>query len=236
MNVDPLKLSEFDLPPDDYALPVNFASKFQGWFKPPLYLISSLLAAIPATTPVYPKTVDVDLSKFAGEEEQPPAQGEVVVNFASNFQATTPVYPEHVDLDLSKFQEPLELPANNSLVNFGSNFRATTPVYPKSVASTSPAPEDVGLVPPEGNTSANFASSFKATTPVYPESVAATSPDPSKVGLLAPEADGEGQNIQGVRCWGQVARLEMRLENATYEFSSTINFVFLTSHLGFFHV
>ncbi|XP_019765959.2 uncharacterized protein LOC109541526 isoform X1 [Dendroctonus ponderosae] len=183
VNVDPLKLSEFDLPPDDNALPdsvpVNFASKFK------------------ATTPVYPETVDVDLSKFAGDEEQPPdlqTRADVTVNFASKFQATTPVYPAHVDLDLSKFQEPLELPANNSLVNFRSAFQATTPVYPESVASTSPVPEDVGLLPPKRNSSANFASSFKATTPVYPRSVAATSPDPSKVGLLAPEADAESIN------------------------------------------
>ncbi|KAH1022632.1 hypothetical protein HUJ04_012010 [Dendroctonus ponderosae] len=183
VNVDPLKLSEFDLPPDDNALPdsvpVNFASKFK------------------ATTPVYPETVDVDLSKFAGDEEQPPdlqTRADVTVNFASKFQATTPVYPAHVDLDLSKFQEPLELPANNSLVNFRSAFQATTPVYPESVASTSPVPEDVGLLPPKRNSSANFASSFKATTPVYPRSVAATSPDPSRVGLLAPEADAESIN------------------------------------------
>lgn len=44
-----------------------------------------------ATTPVYPKTVDVDLKKFAGIEELPPVTSQddsPIVNFASNFKGT----------------------------------------------------------------------------------------------------------------------------------------------------
>lgn len=45
-----------------------------------------------ATTPVYPKTVDVDLKKFSGVEELPPVTSQdsqddsPIVHFASNFK------------------------------------------------------------------------------------------------------------------------------------------------------
>ncbi|XP_048517580.1 uncharacterized protein LOC109541526 isoform X2 [Dendroctonus ponderosae] len=173
LDIDLSKLQDFGATAPDEL--VKFPSKFQ------------------ATTPVYPQRVDQDPAKVS--EFDVPA----VVNFPSHFQATTPVYPTRVNVDplkLSEFDLP---PDDNALpdsvpVNFASKFKATTPVYPESVASTSPVPEDVGLLPPKRNSSANFASSFKATTPVYPRSVAATSPDPSKVGLLAPEADAESIN------------------------------------------
>ncbi|XP_030766802.1 uncharacterized protein LOC115890644 isoform X4 [Sitophilus oryzae] len=94
-----------------------------------------------ATTPVYPKEVDVDQSKFFEFSDPLSEQkndGEVDVNFPSNFKATTPVYPKHVDVDLSKFSEFQEQPPEkssqeNAVVNFASNFKATTPVYPKQV-------------------------------------------------------------------------------------------------------
>ncbi|KAL1489273.1 hypothetical protein ABEB36_014203 [Hypothenemus hampei] len=176
VNIEPEKLSEFDLPLGS-SDSVNFASNFK------------------ATTPVYPKVVEgVDLSKFSEPEELPLEESGVIANFASNFKATTPVYPKEVNLDLSKFQDSIELPKSESVetqtvVNFQSRFKATTPVYPQSVESTSPVPEEFGLLPPlEGNTEVNFKSNFLATTPDYPKFVEPTSPEPNSVGLVAPHA------------------------------------------------
>ncbi|XP_060523974.1 uncharacterized protein LOC132700579 [Cylas formicarius] len=124
---------------------VNFPSKFR------------------ATTPVYPKTVDADLTKFSGDEEQLPFEEEPVEKvqiFRSNFKATTPVYPLTVEATSpaphsAGLLPPLihgsdqQNPTNTYHVNFNSNFKATTPDYPKFVESTSPNPNEIGLVPPK---------------------------------------------------------------------------------------
>ncbi|XP_045468654.1 uncharacterized protein LOC123676624 [Harmonia axyridis] len=131
---------------------VNFESKFK------------------ATTPVYPPFVDESLkldnlelsapSSVVGEEEI------AKVNFVSNFKATTPVYPLSVEAtspipdgvgllppleDLRNQYKELEQATTRRSVNFESNFAATIPNYPTSVESTSPLPDEVGLLPPGKN-------------------------------------------------------------------------------------
>ncbi|XP_030766800.1 uncharacterized protein LOC115890644 isoform X2 [Sitophilus oryzae] len=135
-----------------------------------------------ATTPVYPKEVDVDQSKFFEFSDPLSEQkndGEVDVNFPSNFKATTPVYPSRVDIDPSKLSE-FDIPINEeskfpSNVNFPSKFKATTPVYPKHVDVDLSKFSEFQEQPPEKssqeNAVVNFASNFKATTPVYPKQV-----------------------------------------------------------------
>ncbi|XP_076250772.1 jiangshi isoform X1 [Rhynchophorus ferrugineus] len=132
-----------------------------------------------ATTPVYPKYVDIDQSKFTdfGDPLRELGKNDATVNFPSNFKATTPVYPQHVSFDPSKLSE-FDIPAYDiqrdlPSINFPSKFKATTPNYPQRVDLDPsrlsefdiPAEEDYGLI------KINFESKFKATTPVYPKHV-----------------------------------------------------------------
>lgn len=137
--------------PTNNPVVVNFESRFK------------------ATTPVYPKIVDEAL-KYNDIDLSPPSPfgnvDEGKVNFVSNFKATTPVYPLSVDAtspvpDGVGLLPPLEdVPKQNQefiqtttrrSVNFESNFAATIPNYPQSVESTSPLPDEVGLLPPSRN-------------------------------------------------------------------------------------
>ncbi|XP_076250777.1 jiangshi isoform X6 [Rhynchophorus ferrugineus] len=129
-----------------------------------------------ATTPVYPKYVDIDQSKFTdfGDPLRELGKNDATVNFPSNFKATTPVYPKHVDVDLKKFTDFAEEPPQNPtdvIVNFASNFKGTTPVYPKHVDVDLTKFTEFADESPDPPTSVNFASSFKGTTPVYPREV-----------------------------------------------------------------
>ncbi|XP_066156661.1 uncharacterized protein js isoform X1 [Euwallacea fornicatus] len=131
-----------------------------------------------ATTPVYPKEVNLDLSKF--DNFQDPLSGDSnvqTVNFPSKFQATTPVYPKHVDTDpsqLSEFDLPVDTDSDKGTVNFASKFKATTPVYPKTVDVDQSKFSGSEERPPDQTIEdviVNFSSDFKATTPVYPQHV-----------------------------------------------------------------
>ncbi|XP_066255921.1 uncharacterized protein js isoform X1 [Euwallacea similis] len=133
-----------------------------------------------ATTPVYPKEVNLDLSKFVNFQDPLSGDSNVQsVNFPSKFQATTPVYPKHVDTDpsrLSEFDFPVDADSDKRTVNFASKFKATTPVYPLRVEvdSSKLSEFDVSIPETKGNPenfSINFASNFRATTPVYPKTV-----------------------------------------------------------------
>lgn len=89
--------------------PVNFKSNFK------------------ATTPVYPKTVDI-------------------VSEAPDEAGLVPPIPY---AQQEKSKEDVKASTKNVVVNYKSNFKATTPVYPTSVEATSPNPDNVGLVPPQ---------------------------------------------------------------------------------------
>ncbi|KAL3277017.1 hypothetical protein HHI36_012379 [Cryptolaemus montrouzieri] len=138
----------------DTPVPVNFASNFK------------------ATTPVYPTSVDDNLKLNDLDLYPPLTQGTkndntvVKVNFVSNFEATTPVYPLSVEAtspipdeigllpplgEVPKQGQEIQEITTRIPVNFESNFLATVPNYPTSVESTSPLPDEVGLLPPIKN-------------------------------------------------------------------------------------
>ncbi|CAH1168075.1 unnamed protein product [Phyllotreta striolata] len=183
-----------------------------------------------ATTPQYPSFVDTTSPEPGDVGVLPPNNDKNKVrngvNFESRFKATTPQYPTFVestsanpvdvgllppqnDKDALKYSNSPLFESNyddNEHVQFESNFKATTPQYPTFVESTSPNPDDVGLLPPQNAKDSvkyykeptyddkkpirvQFESRFKATTPQYPTFVESTSPNPVDVGLLPPQND-----------------------------------------------
>ncbi|CAH1131273.1 unnamed protein product [Ceutorhynchus assimilis] len=158
-----------------------------------------------ATTPVYPKDLGIDVSKFTDfanapeESESNNNNKNPIVNFPSNYQGTTPVYPKEVDIDLSKFSGYEDIAPGQKksgeevVVNFPSDFKATTPIYPKKVDVDLSKFSGSEVVSPSDssdttNVVVNFASNFKATTPVYPKEVDV---DLSK--FYGPEETGPGE-------------------------------------------
>lgn len=111
---DHLNNSTVNLSVTESPIVVNFKSIFQ------------------ATTPIYPKTVDVTSEEPGNLGIQPPIPYQLA-NGTKNLADTKP----------------------QIVVNFESKFKATTPVYPKTVDITNEDPGDLGVLPPKDTATDN---------------------------------------------------------------------------------
>ncbi|KAJ3627871.1 hypothetical protein MTP99_015217 [Tenebrio molitor] len=103
------------------------------------------------TTPVFPKTVELDTDVPDALGLLPP------IPYLANGTKTTIQAPVRSNFDFTT-----AVP-----VNFKSDFKATTPVYPKTVDITSEEPSDVGVLPPsDGTNSTDNSTSSTQDVPV----------------------------------------------------------------------
>ncbi|XP_018571448.1 uncharacterized protein LOC108911097 [Anoplophora glabripennis] len=171
--VFPVKVEESSEPPNDVGVlpPIPYRNtKTKNRNSQTDQTQVNFKSNFPATTPVFPLTVEDSSAAPNDIGILPPIQQtsrqarnktsrRPQVNFQSNFKATTPVFPLTVeeasetpnDLGIQPPEKNDVTTENTPQVNFKSNFPATTPVFPLTVDDSSVAPSDIGILPPDSN-------------------------------------------------------------------------------------